>query len=66
MFSAAYLGLTPLLQEKFMRGKSFHDRPTLAALLAATLSGTIASVVSQPLDTVKTCMQANLDSNGHR
>lgn len=58
-----YLGVTPALQEEFMRVEveSIQQQPMLAMALASCVSGSMAAIITQPFDTIKTRMQANVD-----
>jgi hypothetical protein len=54
LFSAAYLGATPMLKEKIQ----FYGIPEWGAqMLAGIISGSLAATFSHPFDTVKTRMQ---------
>ncbi|BBN00156.1 hypothetical protein MPTK1_1g26850 [Marchantia polymorpha subsp. ruderalis] len=65
-FTAAYLDVNPLLQEKFQAAASFKDRQTLATVLAAVVSGSLSTFITHPFDTIKTRMQANLNLQKYR
>ena len=60
IYTGGSLGTTPLV--KALREGSPHlaERKNSALLLAGIVSGAAASVLTQPLDTAKTRMQANL------
>lgn len=66
IYTATYLGVNPVLQEKMMEGSYLQHRATLAMFLAAAVSGTAAALITQPFDTIKTRMQANMDSVNYR
>ncbi len=65
-YTAGYLGTAPLVTGLLMRSSSLKDSPGTALLLGGMLSGVAASVITQPLDTVKTRMQANLQDPERR
>jgi hypothetical protein len=59
-YTAGYLGTAPLVTSMLMTHPQLADKPGTALMLGGMLSGVAAAVVSQPLDTVKTRMQANV------
>ncbi|BBN00379.1 hypothetical protein MPTK1_1g28630 [Marchantia polymorpha subsp. ruderalis] len=65
-FTAAYLDVNPLLQEKFQAAASFKGRHTLATVLAGVVSGSISTLITHPFDTIKTRMEANLNLQKYR
>ncbi|KAL2653201.1 hypothetical protein R1flu_021329 [Riccia fluitans] len=65
-FTAAYLGANPVLQEKFHAAESLRAQPAMSTVLAAVVSGSTATFVTHPFDTVKTRMQANLGPQEYR
>jgi hypothetical protein len=56
-FAASYLGLVPLLKEKF---KKQGMNEGLAHMLAGTVSGVFSAVISHPIDVYKTQKQWDL------
>ena len=60
-YTAGYLGTAPLVTAMLLRRDAFKDSPSKALVMGAMLSGAAAAVITQPLDTVKTRMQANLE-----
>ncbi|CAM6105283.1 unnamed protein product [Calypogeia fissa] len=66
IYTATYLGVSPLLQERLMVGSYLSHKAMLAMFLAALVSGTAAALITQPFDTIKTRMQANLDLPHYR
>jgi solute carrier family 25 carnitine/acylcarnitine transporter 20/29 len=63
LFTAGYLGLAPtvamLLQEQY------GVAPTQASILGAIPAGLVAATLSHPLDTIKTCMQGDLERKSY-
>jgi len=59
-YTAGYLGTAPLVTSVLMQDARLRDKPGTALMLGGMLSGVAASVLSQPLDTVKTRMQAHV------
>lgn len=62
VYTGGYLGTAPLVKALLMGTPSLSERPNTALLLAGVVSGATAAVLTQPLDTVKTRMQAKLSS----
>lgn len=62
IFTGAYLGVIPILRERMEKTwpDVFASRPVTSMALASVLAGVGAAVATQPFDTVKTRMQANL------
>ena len=60
IYTGGYLGTTPLVKALLEGSPHFAERNNSALLLAGIVSGAAASVLTQPLDTAKTRMQANL------
>ncbi|CAI5965223.1 unnamed protein product [Closterium sp. NIES-64] len=57
----AYLGVIPVMTEHMEKAwPVFAERPVAAMATASVLAGVGAAVLTQPFDTVKTRMQANL------
>lgn len=62
MYTAAYLGVNPILQEELMKSQNETvKQPMVAMMLASCVSGSSAAFITHPLDTIKTRMQANVD-----
>ncbi len=59
LYTAGYLGLAPTLATYL--GEEHGLAPTQAALLGAIPAGLVAATLSHPLDTIKTCMQGDLE-----
>ncbi len=53
-FTAAYLGATPIMKKKM---HSFGINEYVAQVIAGTVAGTLAAVISHPFDTFKTQKQ---------
>ncbi|CAI5468138.1 unnamed protein product [Closterium sp. Yama58-4] len=61
IFTGAYLGVIPVMTEHMEKAwPVFAERPVAAMATASVLAGVGAAVLTQPFDTVKTRMQANL------
>lgn len=58
VFTAGYMGLLPAVQRKLEKDNySVHASKILAGIFSGVLSGTL----SHPLDTIKTCMQGDIE-----
>ena len=65
VYVAGYLGTAPLATSFLQQLPALEGRPDAALVLGGMASGAAAAVLTQPLDTVKTRMQANLvDAEG--
>lgn len=58
IFTAGYLGMPDLFKNFFEKELNFNKK--LANISAPIISGIIASTLSHPFDTVKTCMQGDI------
>ena len=61
IYTGGYLGSAPLVKSLLESSPQLAERPNVALLLAGIMSGAGAAVLTQPLDTAKTRMQAKLD-----
>ena len=68
IFTGAYLGVIPILRARMETAwpEVFASRPVTSMAVASVLAGVGASVATQPFDTVKTRMQANLGNPAFR
>eukprot|EP01083_Nonionella_stella_P169630 575652_1 len=55
IFTMGYLGITPLLE------RYSYNNSVISKFGCAMISGIFATVLSNPFDTIKTCMQGDLD-----
>jgi len=62
LFTCGYLGLGPVIKEQLMKKmpEVFGDQPVGAALLGSIIAGLMAAALTQPADTIKTRMQADV------
>ena len=59
MFTMSMLGITPLIQEKLVKSSGMEKN---VALAAGSLTGALlAGVVTHPMDTIKTCLQGDIE-----
>jgi solute carrier family 25 (mitochondrial carnitine/acylcarnitine transporter), member 20/29 len=65
LFSLAMLGVTPAIQKSLSSGSMKMESNT--ALVAGALAGSFfAATVSHPMDTIKTCMQGDLEQKKYQ
>eukprot|EP01023_Acetabularia_acetabulum_P039065 TRINITY_DN3746_c0_g1_i1.p1 TRINITY_DN3746_c0_g1~~TRINITY_DN3746_c0_g1_i1.p1 ORF type:complete len:276 (-),score=37.23 TRINITY_DN3746_c0_g1_i1:1230-2057(-) len=63
IYCGGYLGVAPVLRQLMDQSDQFQGLPNGSKLLlSGIMGGLFAAVFSQPFDTVKTIMQANLDT----
>lgn len=61
IYTAGYLGLAPVLTAQLIAfGGVFDDNPFAAMLTGACSAGTIAALLTHPVDTAKTCIQSDM------
>lgn len=58
LYTAGYLGSVPATQ-KYLKDYGFN--PWISNFLSATGAGLLCALISQPLDTAKTCMQGDIE-----
>eukprot|EP01084_Bolivina_argentea_P180725 312222_1 len=64
IFTCGYLGVTPLLEQKISQNETIQKLPKpLIQFGCAMTAGLIASGLSHPADTIKTCMQGDIQQN---
>ena len=59
LFTAGYLGLGPVFGDKLQ--KEFGFSKAMGSFVGAAGAGIIAASLSHPLDTIKTCMQGDVE-----
>lgn len=62
IYTCGYLGLTPVLTDTF-KGMGLFESTFVATLAASTCSGLVSSVLSHPIDTSKTVIQADITAS---
>lgn len=61
VYTAGYLGLAPVITAHLTKSvEFFHDRPFAAGVTGASIAGTAAALLTHPVDTAKTILQADL------
>ena len=58
LYVAGYIGVVPMLHEALSSLAAFADRPGAATAATGVTCGLLATVITQPADTIKTRMQA--------
>ena len=67
IYTAGYLGLAPVVTRALSdEVEFFADRPFAAGLTGACFAGTLAALLTHPVDTAKTCVQADMRGATHR
>lgn len=67
IFSLGMFGLTPIIAEAIM--KKFKGKESMAMvsqIVGSTIAGVIAAVLTHPMDTIKTCLQADMHGNVYK
>ncbi|KAK9833045.1 hypothetical protein WJX74_005393 [Apatococcus lobatus] len=66
IYTASYLGVCPTLCDYLQGTDILRDQsPTTSFLISGCTAGLLAAVATQPADTIKTRMQAFIDSTSH-
>lgn len=61
IYTAGYLGLAPVVTAQLSKNVgAFQDRPFAAGVAGACMAGTLSALLTHPVDTAKTCVQADL------
>lgn len=60
IYTAGYLGLAPVITAQLSTTDYFKDSPLLACISGACGAGTIAAILTHPVDTAKTIIQADI------
>eukprot|EP00485_Elphidium_margaritaceum_P024505 CAMPEP_0202714196 /NCGR_PEP_ID=MMETSP1385-20130828/65823_1 /ASSEMBLY_ACC=CAM_ASM_000861 /TAXON_ID=933848 /ORGANISM="Elphidium margaritaceum" /LENGTH=286 /DNA_ID=CAMNT_0049374857 /DNA_START=44 /DNA_END=904 /DNA_ORIENTATION=+ len=67
IFTCGYLGVTPVLQKKIESIAALQNLPTPVIQFGCAMSaGLIASGLSHPADTIKTCMQGDIEQSTYK
>eukprot|EP01084_Bolivina_argentea_P110579 197408_1 len=62
IFTCGYLGVTPLLERRVSQMDAFNGLPKPVVQFVCSMSaGLVASGLSHPADTIKTCMQGDIE-----
>lgn len=65
LYASCYLGLMPLMQARLQAMPSVNDLPGGPLVVSGLAAGLLATVSTQPADTIKTRMQAFPDKETH-
>ncbi len=66
IYTSGYLGLGPVFTSKIMQQDGWGDSYFSAAMIGSCIAGVVANVMSQPVDTAKTCIQADIEGKNYR
>lgn len=61
IYTAGYLGCSQVFTQQIKKSiPFFHEKPFAASLLGACTAGTLAALLTHPIDTAKTCVQSDM------
>eukprot|EP00501_MAST-03F_sp_TOSAG23-6_P001328 GSMAST32.ASY1.ANO1.1376.1 assembled CDS len=61
IYTAGYLGCSQVFTQQIKKSiPFFHEKPFAASLLGACMAGTLAALLTHPIDTAKTCVQSDM------
>jgi len=60
VYTAGYLGLSPVVISRLDKTDMFRDSHLASSITGACIAGTAAAIVTHPIDTVKTMIQADI------
>jgi solute carrier family 25 2-oxodicarboxylate transporter 21 len=60
IYTAGYLGLAPVFTSKLMRQPGWETSFYTSAVVGSCMAGVLANLASQPIDTAKTVVQADV------
>eukprot|EP00959_Pyramimonas_sp_CCMP1952_P025247 529618-Pyramimonas_sp.AAC.1 len=61
IYTAGYLGLAPVAVGRLNKmAPWFEENPSTTRLIGACIGGTVAAMLTHPMDTAKTCLQADI------
>ena len=61
VYTAGYLGLAPVFTARLTHTLSFyHDKPLAAGITGACVAGALSAIITHPVDTAKTKIQADM------
>lgn len=61
IYTAGYLGLAPIAKDYLARSNDyFRENELVATIIGSCIGGTVAAVLTHPVDTAKTCMQSDM------
>lgn len=62
IYTAGYLGLAPLAKTYLQQASPwFQERDLTSSIVGSCIGGTVAAMLTHPVDTAKTCIQADLE-----
>ncbi|EEH54476.1 mitochondrial carrier family [Micromonas pusilla CCMP1545] len=61
IYTAGYLGLAPIATESLVKSVDyFKENELTASIVGSCVGGTVAAVLTHPVDTAKTCVQSDM------
>merc|ERR1712083_967035 len=66
IYTMGYLGIAPVIQDRMNNsdgsfGEWCRSNPISSSILSAIMGGSFAAVLTHPVDTAKTCIQADIE-----
>jgi len=65
VYTAGYLGLSPVVTAHLQQTTTFSNSPLASKITGACLAGIMAAIVTHPVDTAKTVIQADIGVKVH-
>jgi len=63
IYTAGYLGLTPIAKDFLQKSHPVFEKSELtASIVGSCIGGTVAAVLTHPVDTAKTCVQGDMSA----
>ncbi|KAK3237751.1 hypothetical protein CYMTET_52197 [Cymbomonas tetramitiformis] len=67
IYTAGYLGIAPIAKDQLQANYEYWKQNDLgAAIVGSCIGGTIAAMLTHPVDTAKTCMQGDLEGANYK
>jgi len=66
LYTSGYLSVAPIITRRIMQREGWEERYWASAVLGSCIAGVIANVLSHPVDTSKTLVQADVGAAEHR
>lgn len=65
IYTMGYLGIAPVIQDRLLNSSNIFLREHIifTSAISAMMGGTIAALITHPVDTSKTCIQSDLKGN---
>jgi len=67
IYTAGYLGLAPVAKDALKRSSPMFEKSELSAsIVSSCIGGTVAAILTHPVDTAKTCMQSDMHGQTYK